>query len=162
MNIHETVWIAETAHVSGDVTLGAQCTVWPSAVIRGDENSITLGDRCNLQDGGIIHCGPDSPVTIGNDVSIAHGAIVHGCTIEDGAMIGMGAIVMDRARIGKGAFVAAGALVTEGTEVPAGMLAMGHPVKTLRPMKEAEHAYAAYASADYVRLLKSKQQESSQ
>ena len=95
MTIHETAWIAPGAHVSGDVTIGPGCGVWYNAVIRGDECPISIGARSNLQDCGVIHGSAGCTVAIGDDVSIGHGAIVHGCTVEDGAMIGMGAVVLN-------------------------------------------------------------------
>ena len=154
MHIHETVWIAPGAHVSGDVTVGPDCGVWYNAVIRGDECPITIGARSNLQDGGIIHGSPGCTVVIGNDVSIGHGAIVHGCTVDDGAMIGMGAIILNHAHIGKGALVAAGTLVPEGMEVPAGMVAMGNPAKVRRPLRDSEREYVRSSAVEYAALAR--------
>ena len=118
----------------------------------GDECPISIGARSNLQDCGVIHGSAGCTVVIGDDVSIGHGAIVHGCTVEDGAMIGMGAVVLNGARVGKGALVAAGALVPEGMEIPAGMVAMGNPAKVRRPLRDAERAYLLHAAAEYAAL----------
>lgn len=128
----EAIFLAETAVVIGDVVMGAQCSVWYNAVVRGDVNSIRIGDRVNIQDGAVLHstyqkCG----LTIGNDVSIGHNAIVHGCTVHDKVLIGMGAIVMDQAVIGAGSVIAAGAVVTQNTVVEPGSLMAGVPAKRI-------------------------------
>lgn len=128
-----TIWIAENATIVGDVVMGEHCTVWFNAVIRGDVNSIRIGDYSNVQDGAVIHCTYQRHATIiGSYVSIAHNAIVHGCTIEDHVLIGMGAIVMDGAVIGTGSIVGAGAIVTQGTKVPPGTIYAGNPAKYLK------------------------------
>ena len=126
------VFLAETAVVIGDVIAGAQCSVWYNAVVRGDVNAIRIGDRVNIQDGAVLHstyekCG----LTIGNDVSIGHNAIVHGCTVQDKVLIGMGAIVMDQAVIGEGSVIAAGAVVLQNTVVEPGSLMAGVPAKRI-------------------------------
>lgn len=126
-------WLADTATVIGDVVMGRQCTVWFNAVVRGDVHSIRIGDRTNVQDGAIIHCTYQKfPVQIGSDVSIAHGAIVHGCTLADRVLVGMGAIVMDGARVGEGAVIAAGAVVLEGTVVEENSIYAGTPAKKVK------------------------------
>ncbi|MCE7067251.1 gamma carbonic anhydrase family protein [Dyadobacter sp. CY326] len=126
-------WFAENATIVGDVIMGGHCTVWFNAVIRGDVNSIRIGDFSNVQDGAVIHCSYQRfATTIGSYVSVAHNAIVHGCTIEDHVLIGMGAIVMDGAVIGQGSIVAAGAIVTQGTKVPPGTIYAGNPAKYLK------------------------------
>jgi carbonic anhydrase/acetyltransferase-like protein (isoleucine patch superfamily) len=126
-------WLAENATVVGDVETGDHCTIWFNAVIRGDVNSIRIGHHSNVQDGAVIHCTFERTITsIGNYVSIAHNAIVHGCTIHDHVLIGMGAIVMDNAVVGEGAIVAAGAIVTQGTHVPPGTIFAGNPAKYLK------------------------------
>ena len=129
----ENCWFADNATIVGDVTMGRDCTVWFNAVVRGDVNAITMGDRVNIQDGAVIHCTYQKFATsIGNNVSIAHNAIVHGCTIEDKVLIGMGAIVMDGAVIGTGSIVAAGAIITQRTIVPPGTIYAGNPAKFLK------------------------------
>ena len=126
-------WLAPNATIVGDVNMGADCSVWFNAVIRGDVNSIDIGDCCNIQDGAVIHCTYQKTKTIiGNYVSIAHNAIVHGCTIEDKVLIGMGAVVMDGAYIESGSIIAAGAIVTQNTRVPAGSIYAGNPAKFLK------------------------------
>lgn len=129
----ENCWIAENATLVGDVKLGKNCTIWFNAVVRGDVNSVIIGDNSNIQDGAIIHCTyQKTKTTIGNYVSIAHNAIVHGCTIEDKVLIGMGAIVMDGAVIETGSIIAAGAIVTQNTRVPSGSIYAGNPAKFLK------------------------------
>ena len=130
-------FLAETAVVLGEVFIGNHCTIWYNAVVRGDVNRITIGDRTNIQDGVVIHGTYQKNSTIlGNDVSIGHNAIVHGCTIEDRVLIGMGAIVMDTAVIETGSMVAAGAVVLQGTKVSAGMLYAGVPAKPIRKIDQ--------------------------
>ncbi|GAB3910669.1 gamma carbonic anhydrase family protein [Larkinella knui] len=129
----EDCWFADNATIVGDVVMGQNCTVWFNAVVRGDVNSITMGDYCNVQDGAVIHCTYQKfKTTIGSYVSIAHNAIVHGCTIEDQVLIGMGAIVMDGAVIGTGSIIAAGAIVTQNTVVPPGTIYAGNPARYLK------------------------------
>ena len=127
--IPDSAWIAETATVLGEVILGDEVSVWPSAVIRGDEAPISIGDRTNIQDGVVVHVTAGTPCTIGKDVTVGHSAVVHSCTVEDGALIGIGAIVLDGAKVGAGAMVAAGALVPPGMEIPPESLAVGVPAK---------------------------------
>jgi carbonic anhydrase/acetyltransferase-like protein (isoleucine patch superfamily) len=130
-------FLAETAVVIGDVVMGDECSVWYNAVVRGDVNSIRIGDRVNIQDGAVLHCTyKKCGLAIGNEVSIGHNAIVHGCTVEDKVLIGMGAIVMDQAVIGTGSVIAAGAVVTQGTVVPPGSLMAGIPAKRLGPVSK--------------------------
>lgn len=129
------VFLAETAVVIGDVVMGDQCSVWYNAVVRGDVNAIRLGDRVNIQDGAVLHCTYQrAALTIGNDVSIGHNAIVHGCTIKDKVLIGMGSIVMDNAEIGEGSVIAAGAVVIQNTKVEPGSLMAGVPAKRIGPV----------------------------
>lgn len=126
-------FLAETAVVIGDVVMGEKCSVWYNAVVRGDVNSIRIGDRVNIQDGAVLHCTYErAALTIGNDVSIGHNAIVHGCTIHDKVLIGMGSIVMDNAVIGEGSVIAAGAVVLQNTIVEPGSLMAGVPAKRVR------------------------------
>lgn len=128
-----TCFLADNAVVVGEVVMGDNCTVWFNAVVRGDVNSITIGNNTNIQDGAIIHCTYQKAKTvIGNNVSIAHTAVVHGCTIEDNVLIGMGAIVMDDAVIGTGSIIAAGAVVLPGTIVEAGTIYAGMPARYLK------------------------------
>lgn len=134
----EDVFLAETAVVVGDVVMGARCSVWYNAVVRGDVEPIRIGERVNIQDGAVLHCTYErASLVIGDDVSIGHNAIVHGCTIRDKVLIGMGAIVMDHAVIGEGSVVAAGAVVTQNTTIPPGSLVAGVPAKVIGPVSEA-------------------------
>jgi carbonic anhydrase/acetyltransferase-like protein (isoleucine patch superfamily) len=129
------IFLAETAVVIGDVVMGEDCSVWYNAVVRGDVHSIRIGDRVNVQDGAVLHCTYQrSALTIGNDVSIGHNAIVHGCTIRDKVLVGMGAIVMDNADIGAGSVIAAGAVVLQNTRVEPGSLMAGVPAKRIGPV----------------------------
>ena len=126
-------FLAETAVVIGDVVAGDRCSVWYNAVVRGDVHSIRIGHRVNIQDGAVLHCTYErASLTIGNDVSIGHNAIVHGCTIRDKVLVGMGAIVMDHAVIGEGSVIAAGAVVLQNTIVEPGSLMAGVPAKRIR------------------------------
>lgn len=126
-------FLAETAVVVGEVVMGDRCTVWYHAVVRGDVHSITIGDDTNIQDGAIIHCTYQKAKTvIGNKVSIAHQAVIHGCTVEDEVLIGMGAIVMDDAVIGTGSVIAAGAIILPGTKVEPGSIYAGIPARKIK------------------------------
>ena len=128
-------FLAPNATVTGEVTMGDECSVWFNAVVRGDVNSISIGNRVNIQDQAVIHCTYEKAQTIiGNDVSIGHCAIVHGCTLHDHVLIGMGAIVMDHAVIGEGAMIAAGAVVLENTVVEPGSIWAGVPAKKIKQM----------------------------
>lgn len=131
--IPESVFVAPNATIVGDVIMGEACSIWFNAVLRGDVNSIRMGDRVNIQDGACIHCTYEKTKTIlGNNVSVGHNAIVHGCTVEDNVLIGMGAIVMDNVHIGSNTIIAAGAVVLEGTQVPAGCIFAGVPAKKVK------------------------------
>ena len=131
---------ADNATLLGQITLGEEASVWFGAVLRGDEASIQVGDGSNIQDNAVVHCDEPYPVSIGKDVTVGHGAILHGCTIEDRCLIGMGAILLNGCVIGAGSLVAAGALVTQGTVVPPGSLVVGSPAKVARPLRPEETA----------------------
>ncbi len=147
----ENCWLADNATVVGDVRMGRDCTVWFNAVVRGDVNSITFGDRCNIQDGAVIHCTYQrTKTTIGNNVSIAHNAIVHGCTIEDDVLIGMGAIVMDGAVIGSRSIIAAGAIITQNTVVPPGSIYAGNPARFLKAVSDEQAEVFMRTANNYV------------
>ena len=131
--IPEDCYVAENATIVGEVTFGANCSVWFNAVIRGDVNSISIGNKVNIQDGAVIHCTYQKhPTVIGNNVSIGHNAIVHGCTIKDNVLIGMGAIIMDGVVIEENCIIAAGAVVSPGTHIPSGTVYAGVPAKFLK------------------------------
>jgi carbonic anhydrase/acetyltransferase-like protein (isoleucine patch superfamily) len=130
-------FVAPNATIVGDVIMGNECSVWFNAVVRGDVNSIRMGNKVNVQDGAVIHCTYEKTKTIiGNNVSIGHNAIVHGCTVEDNVLIGMGAIVMDNAHIGSNTIIAAGAVVLENTKVEAGAIYAGVPAKKVKNIDE--------------------------
>lgn len=147
-HIGEDCFIAENATIVGQVTLGDYCSIWFNAVLRGDVNEIRIGNYTNIQDGAIIHCTyQKAPTTIGNHVSVGHGAIVHGCTIEDRALVGMGAIVMDQAIVRTGTIIAAGAVILEHTETEAGWLYAGVPARKIKPVDETlKHKIATIAT----------------
>jgi carbonic anhydrase/acetyltransferase-like protein (isoleucine patch superfamily) len=152
----EDCWFAENATIVGDVKMGDQCSVWFSAVVRGDVNSIEMGNKVNIQDGAVIHCTFEKTKTIlGNNVSIGHNALVHGCTVEDNVLIGMGSIVMDNCYIESNCIIAAGAILLEGTRVESWSIYAGVPakkVKTLSPelfegeVQRIANNYVKYAS----------------
>jgi len=146
--IAASAYIDPAAVIIGDVAIGEGSSVWPGVVVRGDVNWIRIGARTNVQDGSVLHVMRDEfPLTLGDGVTVGHGAILHGCTIESRVLIGMGSIVLNDARIGAGCIIAAGTLVPEGTAVPAGSLFMGHPGKFRRALTaedlESIDAYAA-------------------
>lgn len=145
-----SVWIADTATVRGDVTLGEDVSVWFGAVLRGDEAPITVGDRTNIQDGAVLHVSAGFPCVVGCEVTIGHGAVVHGCTVEDGALIGIRATVLDGAVIGEGAVVGAGAVVPPGMHLPPGMLALGVPAKVVGPLTDAQRSAGPRAVGNYM------------
>lgn len=143
-------FVAPGAHVIGDVTLGEDVGIWFGAVLRGDNEPITVGARTNLQEHVMVHADPGCPATIGAGCTIGHRAIVHGCTIGDGTLVGMGAIVLNGARIGRHCLIGAGALVTEGREIPDGSLVVGAPGKVVRALDDVAMAGLAASAAAYV------------
>ena len=139
--VHPTAFVDLSAQVIGDVLIGPESSIWMQAVVRGDVNSIRIGGRTNIQDGTVVHVRRGGhPTVIGDDVTVGHGAIVHGCTVENRVLIGMGATVLNGARIGEESIVAAGALVTEGMVVPPRSMVMGVPGKVRRALTDAEVA----------------------
>ncbi len=153
--IPKSCFIEETAVVIGEVVMGEDCSVWFNAVIRGDVNYIRIGERTNVQDLCMLHVTHDThPLIIGNDVTIGHHVVLHGCTIQDRVLVGMGAIIMDGAVIGEDSVVGAGALVTEGTAVPPKSLILGSPAKVKRPVTEKELAWVRESAENYVRYAR--------
>jgi len=146
-------FLAETAVVIGDVVMGAQCSVWWNAVVRGDVNAIRIGDRVNIQDGAVIHCTFEKSQTIvGNDVSIGHNAVVHGCTIHKEVLVGMGSVIMDLAVINSNVIVAAGAVVPENTLLESGWIYAGVPARKLKPLDpETMQFYIRRTAENYTR-----------
>jgi carbonic anhydrase/acetyltransferase-like protein (isoleucine patch superfamily) len=147
--VGEGAWVAPSADLIGDVQLGRGASVWFGAVIRADNTPIVIGDESNVQDGAIGHSDPGAPLTIGGRVTVGHQAILHGCTIGDGALIGMGARVLNRAVIGAGCMVGAGALVTEGKMFAPGMLIVGSPARAVRALSEEERHALLVSAAHY-------------
>nr|WP_293304698.1 gamma carbonic anhydrase family protein [Allomuricauda sp.] len=131
--IGKDCFIAENATIVGEVTMGDQCSIWFNAVVRGDVHFIKMGNKVNVQDGAVIHCTyQKSPTTIGNNVSIGHNAIVHGCTLKDNVLVGMGSIIMDDCVVGSNSIIAAGAVVTKGTHVEEGSIYAGMPARKIK------------------------------
>lgn len=149
----ENVFIAPGAAVVGQVQLGAHSSVWFNATIRGDVNAVTIGSQTNIQDNACLHVTYQKwPLTIGNKVTVGHGAILHGCTLEDLVLVGMGAIVMDGAVVETGAMVAAGAMVTPGKRVKSGELWAGRPAQFMRQLTQEETDYLSWSATHYSRL----------
>jgi carbonic anhydrase/acetyltransferase-like protein (isoleucine patch superfamily) len=149
--VHPSAYVDDSAQVIGDVEIGAESSVWMNAVVRGDVHRIRIGTRSNIQDGTVVHVMNRShPTSIGTDVTIGHAAVVHGCTIADRVLIGMGAILLNGASVGADSIVAAGSLITEGSEIPARSLVMGSPGKVKRPLTDGEVASILEYSERYV------------
>ncbi len=158
-SLAEGVYIDESAVVIGRVTIGKDSSVWPLSAIRGDVQAISIGERTNIQDGSILHVtspesyGPDGfELTIGNDVTVGHRAVLHGCSICDRALIGMGAIIMDGVVIETDVIVGAGSVVSPGKTLESGGLYVGSPAKRVRDLKQEELDFLVYSSAHYVKL----------
>jgi carbonic anhydrase/acetyltransferase-like protein (isoleucine patch superfamily) len=153
--IHPSAFIAPTAVIIGDVEIGEGASVWFGAVIRGDMAPIRIGVRTNIQDNCIIHVDIDTPTRIGDGVTIGHKAVIHGCTVEDNCLIGMGALVLNRARIESDTIVAAGAVVTQGSRIGPGVLVAGTPATAKKPLGASGVASIREAAANYCELVKS-------
>jgi carbonic anhydrase/acetyltransferase-like protein (isoleucine patch superfamily) len=133
----ENCFLAPNATIIGDVLMGNDCSIWFNAVVRGDVNSIRIGNKVNIQDGAVIHCTyQKTTVNLGNNVSVGHNAILHGCKIHDNVLVGMGAIIMDNCEIGSNTIIAAGAVLTEGTIVPSGCIYAGVPAKKIKDISQ--------------------------
>ena len=153
--VHPTAYVDASAQVIGDVEIGAESSVWMNAVVRGDVNTIRIGQRSNVQDGTVVHVMHEThPTRIGDDVTIGHAAIVHGCTIGNRVLIGMGATILNGAVIGDDTIVAAGTLVTEGAVIPPRSLVMGSPGKVRRTLSDEDLASILEYAANYVRYKK--------
>ena len=157
--VDPSAWVAPGAVLVGDVTLGRHASVWYGTVVRGDGDAIRIGARSNIQDGCVLHTDPGLVLEVGEDVSVGHRAVLHGCVVEDGVLVGMGAVVMNGARIGAGSLVAAGALVTEGTQVPPRSLVVGSPAKVRRELSDDEVVMVRYNAEHYVALTERHRQE---
>ena len=149
------VLVAPDANVIGRVTIGAGSSVWFGAVVRADGDDITIGERSNLQDRVVVHIATDRhPTRIGDDVTVGHGAVLHGCTVEDRVLVGIGAVVLDSAHLEPDCMVAAGAVVTPGTRIPSGQLAVGSPARVVRALRPAEVEHLRTSAANYVALAR--------
>lgn len=159
-DIDASAWVDETALVIGEVRIGAQSSIWPMSVVRGDIHRIEIGARSNIQDGSVLHVTHDSrfkpgglPLVVGDDVTVGHKVVLHACTIGDRCLIGMGAIVMDGAVIEPGTLLGAGSLVTPNKHLEGGYLWQGSPARRVRPLTDQEREYLEYSAAHYVRLM---------
>jgi carbonic anhydrase/acetyltransferase-like protein (isoleucine patch superfamily) len=151
----EGAWVAESAMVLGDVQLGANASIWYGSVLRGDVGKIRIGKDTNVQDLSVIHVETGKfDCAVGNAVTIGHRVMLHGCTIGDGALIGIGAIVLNGAEIGEGSIVGAGSLVTQGVKIPPGVLALGSPCRVIRQLREEEIAHLKESAPQYVALAR--------
>lgn len=156
--LHESVFVAESADIIGDVTIGTESSVWFNVTIRGDVNWIEIGDRSNVQDNVCIHVmNQTGPTKIGNEVTIGHGAVVHGCTINDRVLVGMNAVILDKAVIESDVIIAAGTLVPPGKTLESGYLYMGSPAKAARKLSEQEVASIRQYSQNYVKYSRAYQ-----
>ena len=148
--VHSTAWVAESAVVVGKVTLAENASVWYGAVLRGDNDHISVGANSNVQDGSVLHTDNGMPLTIGANVTVGHQVMLHGCTIGDGSLIGIQSIVLNGARIGRNCLVGAGSLVTEGKEFPDGVLIVGRPAKVVRELTPEQIAGPQRSAPHYV------------
>jgi carbonic anhydrase/acetyltransferase-like protein (isoleucine patch superfamily) len=150
-SIHPTVFLTDDVIVVGNVTIDEEANIWFGSVVRGDVNAVSIGARTNIQDSCVLHVTWQKyGLRVGAEVTVGHGAVLHGCTIGDGCLVGMGARVMDGAVIGEESLVAAGALVTQHADVPPGMLVAGVPAKVIRPLTEKERAYGRRSARNYL------------
>jgi carbonic anhydrase/acetyltransferase-like protein (isoleucine patch superfamily) len=157
MGIHGKIsgtplFVAENATLTGNVTLGRDVSIWFGTVVRADKDRIMIGDRSNIQDNCVVHTTRGFPVTLGCEVSVGHGAILHGCTIGDRVLVGMGAILLNGARIGKGSIIGAGAVVTEGMEIPENSVVIGVPGKVFKLTSDAQREHIRKNAESYVDL----------
>ena len=148
--VADSCWVADSAQVMGNVVLAEDSSVWFGTVIRGDTETITIGRGSNIQDGSVLHADIGKPLTVGDYVTVGHKVMLHGCTIGDGSLIGIGAVVLNGARIGKGCIVGAGALVTEGKEFADGSMIIGSPAKAVRELTQAQQDAVKMGATFYV------------
>lgn len=147
--IHESVFVADSADIIGDVKIGKNSSIWYNAVLRGDEHAIRIGENTNIQDGTVVHVGWGLDTIIGDNVTVGHNALVHGCTVGNNSLIGMGATILNGAEIGEFCMVAAGALVTQNKKFPDGVLIMGSPAKIARELTEEEKQSLINSANEY-------------
>ena len=153
-NIHIDTYISETVDIIGDVTINKGVNIWFGARLRADMNKIVIGENANIQENSVVHVDKNSPTIIGKNVTIGHGAIIHGCTISDNVLVGMGSIILNNAKIGKNTIIGAGALVTQGKEFPEGVLVLGNPAKVIRELSKEEIDSIEASANNYVALSK--------
>jgi carbonic anhydrase/acetyltransferase-like protein (isoleucine patch superfamily) len=152
--IHDTAYVADSAEVIGNVELAEGASIWFGAILRGDNDVMTIGKNSNVQDGSMLHSDPGFPLTLGENVTIGHQVMLHGCTIGDGSLVGIKAVVLNGAKIGKNCLVGAGALVTEGKEFPDGSMIIGSPAKVVRELTPEQIAGVSRAAKHYVENAK--------
>ena len=148
--IADSAWVADNAEVMGDVRLGENVSIWFNTTLRGDNDPITIGDGTNIQDGSVLHTDEGVPLTIGRNVTVGHMVMLHGCSIGDESLIGIGAIVLNGAKIGRNCLVGAGALVTEGKEFPDGSMILGSPAKVVRQLTPEQIEGLRYSAQHYI------------
>jgi carbonic anhydrase/acetyltransferase-like protein (isoleucine patch superfamily) len=158
-HVAPSAYVDPSAQVIGNVTIGERSSIWPNCTLRGDVDHITIGNETNVQDNSVLHVDEGVPLTLGDRVTVGHRVVLHGCTVEDDALIGIGAIILNRARIRQGAVVAAGALVPEGMEIPAGAMAMGVPAKIKREVTEQERERFRVNARHYVENTRAYREE---
>lgn len=151
-NIHEKAWVAPNAVIQGDVNLAEGVSIWYNAVLRADQETITVGKNSNIQDCCVIHGDADNHVTVGENVTVGHGAILHGCTVEDNSLIGMGAVVLDHAVVGTGSIVGAGSVVPVGMEIPPRSLVVGVPAKVKKTLDDTAETKILKSMQEYLKL----------
>lgn len=151
--VADSAWVATSATVVGDVTLDESVGIWYGSVLRADLEAISVGPRSNIQDGSVLHADPEFPVSIGAGVSVGHRAVLHGCTVEDDVLVGMGAIVLNGALVGRGSLVGAGALIPQGATIPPDSLVLGSPGRVVRSTTEDERARIVHNARHYEELL---------
>jgi carbonic anhydrase/acetyltransferase-like protein (isoleucine patch superfamily) len=152
--IADSAWVADSAQVIGNVELAADVSVWFATTIRGDTEVIRIGSGSNIQDGSVLHADVGKPLTVGNNVTVGHKVMLHGCTVGDGSLIGIGAVVLNGAKIGRACIVGAGALVTEGKEFPDGSMILGSPAKVVRELTAEQQSALLGSAAHYVENAK--------
>lgn len=148
--VHETAYVAESAQVIGNVELAEGASIWFGAILRGDNEVMRIGKNSNVQDGSMLHSDPGSPLTLGENVTIGHQVMLHGCTVGDGSLVGIKAVVLNGAKIGKNCLVGAGSLVTEGKEFPDGTMILGSPARVVRELSPEQIAGLRHAADHYV------------
>lgn len=148
--VHPDAFVAPTAVLVGDVEVGPGASIWFNVVLRGDESRIVIGAGSNVQDNAVIHCAADLPTVVGENVTIGHQALLEGCVVEDGAVVGMGSIMLQRTRLGAGSMLAAGAVLTEGREVPPGHLAAGIPAEVKKPLSGSSASWVTRTAEHYL------------